>query len=273
MNERAEPTERAPVSETFEVAVLGAGVFTPQFPSLNAWVSRAETSPGVEAVGEAIERRSRRRASELTKALADAYGAAIAASGVDASTVPTVFGSALGEASTMIGLLDQMWRDGEALSPMKFAMSVHNAASGAISISAGNRAFTTSLGADFDTPAMSVAEGMALVRSTGGPVCVVCGDDEVPRDIVPPDLAWSLAAGAVVIAPTEMAPSAARIRGPWVGKPSGAQTAGPPSIERNPVVGLLDLIDALGATAPLTVRCDRGAGFGWCFEVTPGVES
>lgn len=272
MNERTDPREHESSTESFEVAVLGAGVFTPRFPTLNDWVARSEAPEPIEPSGEAIERRSRRRASELTKALADAYGAAIAASGVDPATIPTVFGSALGEASTMIGLLDQMWRDGEALSPMKFAMSVHNAASGAISISAGNRAFTTSLGADFDTPAMSLAEGMALVRSTGGPVCVVCGDDAVPRDIVPEELAWSLVAGALVIAPVDAAPTAARLRGPHTGASSGVHAPAPPSIERNPVVGLLDLIDALQVHSPQTVRCDRGAGFGWCFDVNPSAD-
>lgn len=252
--------------DALEVAVIGAGVFSPLHPTLGAWAARTPAEPPVAPEGELIEKRSRRRVSDLTKALADAYAQAVAASGVDPKVVPTVFGSALGEASTMIGLLDQMWRLGEGLSPMKFAMSVHNAAAGVVSISAENREFTTSLGADFDTPAMALMEAIGIVATTGGPAAVVCGDDAVPTDIVPEELGWSLVAAAVVVAPVALAPGAPRIRGPFFGEPSFTPRAAAGSIERNPNVGLLDLIDALDAPGAV-VRTDRGKGIGWCFEI------
>ena len=70
------------------------------------------------------------------------------AAGVDPSKAPTIVGSAIGEAATMIGLLDQMWRRHEPMSPAEFTVSVHNAASGLISICNKNRGMTTSLAAD-----------------------------------------------------------------------------------------------------------------------------
>lgn len=251
---------------TPEFAITGYGLFAPGFAGADAWFA-GESSDDAQPTGEFIDRRSRRRVSDLTKALADVYAECVAAAEVDAATVPAVFGSALGEASTMIGLLDQMWRDGEGLSPMKFAMSVHNAAAGVVSISGKNKGFTTSLGADFDTPAMSISEALGLVATRGTPVVVVCGDDAVPVDIVPEDKAWSLFAAAVVVAPVTAAPDAPRVRGPFIGQPTVPPSDVPGSLARNPNVGLLDLIAAVRGGTHGVVRADRGAGLGWCFEV------
>ncbi len=244
------------------VAVLGVGAFSPQFPDAPSW-QRGEPSPEMhDPAGAFIEKRSRRRVSVLTKALADAYAEAIAQSGVDASTVPTVFGSALGEASTMISLLDQMWREGEGLSPMKFAMSVHNAASGVVSISGANHAFTTSLGADFDTPAMALMEAIGLVATQSEPVVIVCGDDAVPIDIVSAEDGWTLLAGAVVLAPAAAFPDAPTLElSRSAHDLKVAPMDGPMS--RNPNAGMFDLVHALGQKKSGVVRLDRGAGLGW----------
>lgn len=250
---------------SIRVAVHGVGLFTPTAPNVAAWAGRSaegEASP----TGEFIERRSRRRVSTLTKALADAYAEAVEQSGVSAETAPAVFGSALGEASTMISLLDQMWREGEGLSPMKFAMSVHNAAAGVVSISGKNTGFTTSLGADFDTPAMSLMEAIGLVATRDEPVVVVCGDDAVPIDIVPEDKAWTLLTAAIVIGPPSDA-AIAHLSGLAIqpGEVPATPVSGP--LERNPNVGLLDLVLAVAQGTTGRVSLDRGAGRGWSVQV------
>ena len=51
---------------------------------------------------------------------------------------------------------------------MLFAVSVHNAASGLVSISTKNRAFTTSVAADYDTPAMALMEAIDRQPRPGG---------------------------------------------------------------------------------------------------------
>ncbi|MFW6052179.1 MAG: beta-ketoacyl synthase chain length factor [Myxococcota bacterium] len=248
------------MTDAIEAAVLGTGLFAPAIGE----------GPADGPRGELIEKRARRRCSVLTKALADVYGDALATSGLNGAEVDSVFGSALGEASTMIGLLDQMWREGGPLSPMRFAMSVHNAAAGVVSISTENRGFTTSLGADFDTPAMALVEAMGLVAVRHDPVVVACGDEAAPADLVE-EVEWELLAAAVALGPVDVAPPGApRIRGPLRPDPSLTVVPAGDAVERNPQAGLLDLVRAVRAGAPAMVRLDRGQGGGFYVEVRPG---
>ena len=189
------------------VAVIGAGAFVPGFGGLAGWSQGKATPEGDTPDASLVPARQRRRASLLSKAFAHAYAEALQVSGVAAPEVASVFGSALGEASTMIGLLDQMWSEAAMLSPMKFATSVHNAASGLLSIATENRGFTTSLGADFDTPAMALMEGLGLVAARRTPVVVCCGDEAPPDELVPDGAGWSLLCAAIVLAPIDAAPA------------------------------------------------------------------
>lgn len=257
------------MSAAREAAVIGLGLCLDRFPSAAAWRARAPVDDFVPG-GALIERRSRRRCSLFTRALADAYAEALAASGLDGATVATVFGSALGEVGTMIKLLDTMWRGTEPMSPMGFAMSVHNAASGVLSISSGNRGFTTSIGADFDTPAMALHEAFGLLGAGADGVMVTCGDEGVLVDLVLPGTEWCLVSGALALAPVEAAPGAPRITRPvWsVERATDAHLADlAPAAARNPCAGVVDLIDALlvGRAGPVVL--DRGAGAGWRCDV------
>lgn len=265
---------------TSEVAVVGWGAYVSGYAGLADWLAGRPSPEPTAPVGSLVPVRDRRRASPLSRAMADAYGAAVAGAGLDPAEVASVFGSALGEVSTMIGLLDQMWSANTPLSPMKFATSVHNAASGMISIATGNRGFTTSLGADYDTPAMGLLEGIGFVQSRGEAVVVCCGDEAPPDDLVPGQLGWSLLSTAVALCPVERAPlGAVRLSAP---SPSPAAPAGPgleanalpaPETEaalgRNPSVGLFDLVVALERGLEGAVRLDRGAGRGYCVRLRP----
>jgi len=57
-------------------------------------------------------------------------------------------------------------------------MSVHNAASGPISISNKNRAWRSPVAADADTPAAALIEAIGLVLGDGGPVVVACATNQ-----------------------------------------------------------------------------------------------
>jgi hypothetical protein len=256
-------------SSAADVAVSGFGMFAVGYPDAKAWVTGSPDPERTAPSGDLIEPRSRRRASVLTRALADAYREAITGAALDPSTVPSVFGSALGEAGTMIGLLDQMWRESGALSPMRFATSVHNAAAGVVSITAKNRGFTTSLGADYDTPAMAITEAVGLVATRGEPVVVVCGDEAAPANLVPDGHGWALLAVAVALVPVkDAAAGAMRVRGPFRGEPPtlrGAEVDAP--LGRNPQIGLLDLVDAVARRHEGVLRLDRGEGGGFCVEL------
>lgn len=173
----------------------------------------------------------------------------------------------------MIGLLDAMWREREALSPTSFAMSVHNAASGLISIAAGNRGFTTSLAADYDTPGAALLEAVGLALGDDLPVVVACADEAAPRDLVPEPERFELLAAALVLARPGTAAGArplATLRGPWgpgLDAPSAGGAAAADELARNPQIGLLDVVDAVLRGRFGLVRLDRGRGSGLAVEL------
>jgi Beta-ketoacyl synthase, N-terminal domain len=253
------------------VAVAGMGVHLYGYPDLEAWRTRSAREP-VPAQGALLDKHSRRRASDFTKALADAYGEALRTarpSAPAADTVASVFGSALGEVGTMISLLDQMWREGGALSPMRFAGSVHNAAAGVVSIGTKNTGFTTSLGADHDTPAMALIEAIALVLSQGEPVIVACGDEAAPADLVGSVAGWDAVCCALLLVPVAAAaPELPRLSLPAQLSATLPAPSLPQRFANNPQAGMLDLIEVLSRGERGVLRLDRGLGRGYALEVS-----
>jgi len=252
---------------TSVVAVAGMGLHLPGFPNLVAWQKR-EPQPAVSASGALLDKHSKRRASEFTKALADAYGEALNAAQLPPTTVASVFGSALGEVSTMISLLEQMWREGGALSPMRFAGSVHNAAAGVVSIGSKNTGFTTSLGADHDTPAMALLEAIGLVLTRNEPVIVACGDEAAPSDLVGGAFGWDAVCCAIALLPAASAPAELpRLTQPEIGVATLAPPELPSGLAENPDAGMLDLIELLVRGETGRMRLDRGRGRGYCVDI------
>jgi hypothetical protein len=254
------------------VAVVGLGLWLPGFPHLAAWREGRRQEPVPAPKGDALGKMYRRRAGALGRAVADVAAEALAGGAVPLGQVRTVIGSAIGEASTLVRLLDQMWRGGEPMSPADFTVSVHNAASGLLSIASGNRGFTTSLAADYDTPANALYEGLGLVATEGEPVLVVCADEGAPETLLTGEDAWAMAAAAVLLAPAAAAPQGAPRLRLW---PAGAEVPGllapaalDPDVALNPQVGLVDLVLALDRGARGAVALDRGRGRG--FRATVG---
>lgn len=171
----------------------------------------------------------------------------------------------------MVNLLDQLWRKKEPMSPAAFTVSVHNAASGLLSISNKNRGYTTSLAADEDTPAAALLEGIGLVVSAGRPALIVCADEESPGPLVGSCAPWAQLAAAVVLAPLDSAGGClATVRVSSEGAASIAPAAAGDHMVHNPQIGMLDLMDAVLRKESGTVALDRGAGRGFVASVTPG---
>ena len=262
------------------VAVLGTGAFVPGYAGLAGWVEDVISPDHEKAKADLVPARQRRRASLLSKSFAEAFAETLETSSLDPSLVASVFGSALGEAATMISLLDQMWSETAMLSPMKFATSVHNAASGLVSIATENRGFTTSLGADFDTPAMSLAEGIGLVLADDRPVIVCCGDEAPPAELVPAGKEWSLLTAAIALAPIDQAPVDAPRLSEMTIAAREPDTAGArqylprrdadAALGRNPNVGLLDLVTAIRQGQDGSIALDRGEGRGFVIRLEAG---
>lgn len=255
-----------------EFVVRGWGLFVPGAGNTEAWLTADGETETTAPSGSFIQPRQRRRASGLTRAMADAYAEALLATGLAPEQVGAVFGSALGEASTMIGLLGQMWAD-EPLSPMKFVTSVHNTAAGMISISGKNVGFTTSLGADYDTPAMALMDALGWAAAHEQTVIVCCGDEPSPTNLVPNGQDWELLAAAVAIVPAPPGSSADDVSGPRVrlvnvsGDEAGKEAGLPHAIARNPCAGMLGLVDALAREKKGIVSLDNGRGQGYAAEL------
>jgi hypothetical protein len=253
------------------VAINGLGLWVPGFPTAAAWASETADAEAVKPIGAALDRVNRRRASPLDRALADTVAAAMLQAGVDVTTVPVIVGSSIGEAATMIGLLDEMWRHHHPMSPADFTMSVHNAASGLISISNKNRGMTTSLAADHDTPAAALLEGIGLVLAHGGPVVVACGDEPAPPTLVQHAPPWSMLTAAVVLTPfAASAPHLASLR-VAIGDPATLTLDHfEPMLRNNPQIGLLGVVDAVLRRRAGVLPLDNGSGRGYRAVIAPG---
>ena len=250
------------------IAITGIGLWLPGFPDAAAWRGGTADAERPAPQGKALGRVNRRRASPLARALSDASQEALTGAGVDPSTLPAIVGSSIGEAATMIGLLDQMFRTHEPVSPAAFTVSVHNSASGMISIGHGNRGYATSMAADYDTPAMALLEAIGLVAATGGPVLVACADEAAPTGLLEDAELWDMLAVAVVVAPADAPDALATVAiaapDPVDGRADGIEPADV-SVElaRNPQVGLLDLVTAVQHGRSGRLRLDRGEGRGF----------
>jgi len=125
--------------------------------------------------------RARGRASPLTRMFAELFGRLIQPE--DAAKLPMFFGSAYGEMSTTILLLDQMLVE-TTVSPAKFQSSVHNTAAGLLSIATENRAPATAIAAGDDTLAMTLADACSWLGCHGGQALVLVADEPGPRRLL-----------------------------------------------------------------------------------------
>ena len=258
-------------SVDLKARVTGIGLWSPGYPTAAGWPNPNPDAPTLPKA-KVLDRQCARRASPFAKAMAMAFHEALVQSGAEATEVAAIFGSSLGETQVMIKLLDQMRVGQDDFSPMLFAVSVHNAASGLVSISTKNRAFTTSVAADYDTPVMGLMEAIAASADLGVPAVLVCGDEASPEGLVPELETFETLAVAVVVDATahrEHTPGLADLRGFRVETTSRSETHEtiPSRLLRNPNVGLLSVVDAIARRRFGRVPLDQGEGSGWTVEV------
>lgn len=102
--------------------------------------------------------------------------------GADLSRTHAVFASDLGEVRTAQAL-SEMLRAAEALSPLRFKNSVHNAASGHFSIAFSNRSPSTTLSAGENLIAAGLVEAWGLLAQREGEVLLVFSEESVPESL------------------------------------------------------------------------------------------
>ncbi len=245
------------------MSVGAVAVTLPGFANAAAWLSQPPQagpfSPGAAILPAAVLRRT----TMQTRAAAEVFAQVLADSGADPRTIATVFGSAWGETSALLDILKQMHSDDGAVSPIRFAGSVHNTAAGLLSIATENHGFTTSIAAGYATVAMALVECAGLL-ATGTPEVIVVFSDIDP----PAPLAASFehcVPVAVAIAlhlhdQLDARPCLAQLRnlrhGSWDTRSLGAFSA---DVSANPCASALLLASAIlrGHSGTVAISADR----------------
>jgi len=226
--------------------VRAMAVWTPRYPSLDAWLARQpiaprSSEPSVPAAS-ILGARVRGRASVLTRMIAEVVAVAASDAALELATAPLIVGSAFGEMETTARLLAMMCVGDGALSPARFQSSVHNAASGAISIATGNQGFSSCITAGHATTAALLHEARALIAESGGDVIVVMADERLPSFFAHDD-GFESAAAALVL--SDRAGAARALLYPTERAEHALDELASAELGKTPVAPLLALIDAV----------------------------
>jgi hypothetical protein len=126
------------------------------------------------------ERRRAGPSIRLAMAVADE---AVAAAGVDPSTLATVFAASGGEGTNCHALCETLAGPDRLISPTRFTNSVHNAAAGYWHIAVASRAPSTSLSAYDASFAAGLLEAAVQAQASGAPVLLVAADVPYPEPL------------------------------------------------------------------------------------------
>jgi hypothetical protein len=148
-------------------------------PALNERDDFVAWARGKKAWGDAgtadvsfLPARFRRRLTPLAKmGLATAYGC-LTQSDIDPTEIRTVFCSRFGEHNLTVHILREIFQN-EGVSPMRFAMSVHNSTAGLFSIGSGNKKVTTAVSGGKDTFFYALMEAAAMLQHEPSPPVLV----------------------------------------------------------------------------------------------------
>lgn len=140
-----------------------------------------------------------RGTSDLTRMSIHAGLQALHAAGLTGTAMPIVFGSAWGEIHIALQQLEMMMIDDGHVSPVVFKNSVHNTATGVLSIALANRAMSTAIAAGPLTTAYALMEAQMQLEEGHDHVLVIVGDEALPPSLqsfgqaAPMVAAWVLA--------------------------------------------------------------------------------
>ena len=216
------------------VAITGVGQWTP---------TDAQPEPAC-AIADA---RAKRGTNRITRMLGEVAEQAAVAGGADLATAATVYASAWGEIDTMVALLGQIADGDVGLSPLRFKHSVHNAASGLVSIAAGNRSFSTAIAAGDRTVEQGLLEAWGLLADGAHEVILAVGDDRLPP---PLDRYGSYRGFAAALCLT-CEPGDRRVLA-WLDEPRASEVeradyALEDDLRENPCAWILPLLDAVAS--------------------------
>lgn len=165
------------------IAIEGMGLWSPGFADLTAWVEGRPNPDVVKPSCKLVGSRLKRGSSRFANMLGEVVEQAATAAEIDVTKVPTFYGSSLGEIVTMVTLLRMLFEEEGKLSPNRFKNSVHNAASGLVSIGTQNTAFSTAIAGGDRSFETTLLEAWAYLHDVGGDAIVAVADDEPPEPL------------------------------------------------------------------------------------------
>ncbi len=145
----------------------------------SGWVMAATVVPAPQR----LPATERRRAGTVVKASVLVADQALAAAGVDAAQLPTVFTSSTGDPHNCHLLCEALASAERMVSPTRFTNSVHNAAAGYWHIATQSRAPSTSLAAFDASFSAGLLEAATQCLHSQAPVLLVACDVPYPEPL------------------------------------------------------------------------------------------
>ena len=247
------------------VFVTGTGLWAPGFRDAAGWArgtpDPAVTTPPAELVPAAL----RRRASALSRMVAEAALAAAVEGGADLARVSMVLGSAFGEIVAAVEMIGS-FRTGEGMpSPTRFHNSVHNAPVAYASMATGNQGLATAVAAGDETAGMALQEAIGVLAERGGEVLLVLADEAVPA---PLHARRPYAPGAVAVVLSGVGSPRARARLGVPRRGTAPALPMPPGFASHPCAGAFALVAAVASSRSGPVLLGSGED-GWIVDVEP----
>lgn len=248
------------------IFVTGTGLWAPGFPTAEAWLAGCPDPSVKRPTCDILSPRIGRYCSLVTRMAIESFTQAGRQAEADLSQVASVFGSAYGEIQIAFQQLEMIRQEGVP-SPARFKNSVHNTASGHVSIATGNTGFSTAVAAGWATFAMALLEAWAWLETHRQAVIVSVADEPPPDDL----------AAAAAFEPLGVAlhlcaePSAAALGRLSAMRRDGGRFAGeiPCRFAGNPCAAALLLVEALLGEQSGTVPLEAGEN-PWCVALETG---
>ena len=255
------------------VYVTGLGVWAPGLPNVEAWVSGLQDPSAKRPTCDILNPRIGRYCSLVTRMAVEVCTQAGRQAEADLSEVASVFGSAYGEIQIAFEQLEMIRQEGVP-SPARFKNSVHNTASGHVSIATGNTGFSTAIAAGWSTVAMSFLEAWVWLETHGGAVIVCVADEPLPEYLTDEPPYEPLGVGLHLSAePTALAMGrlsamrrVERVQGDVAPEGRQRDAAVPRRFAGNPCSAVLPLLEALLDRRSGTVPLEPGED-AWCVDV------
>ena len=268
---RARERPRASASVELRARLRGVGMWTPSYASFADWVAAGtpeaivgEPTSGIRnkdarPPATMLHPRLRRRTSTLTRAAVTAIEAALGDSGASLDALRFVLVSSFGEIETTVALLEQLAVPRGPVSPTKFHNSVHNTATGYLSIASGNSREATALAGGPHNLEIGLLETLAGFVDTAGEAMLIFAEERLPAPFERPDADPTFAVALHLSCELEPAP------GSDLGSDLGLELCLASAQDGPPASVVAPGVDGVGLptmVSPLVALLRRVAGFG-----------